>query len=108
MGRIRRYFGGTVVAASLLLPLLLSPGPLLARPLQERHEDRDRDNRYNRYYDREHRDYHVWNDGEQRAYRHWLEERREKYRQFAKEKRKQQDDYWRWRHQYPGDSWERR
>ena len=108
MGRIPRYFGINIVATALLLPALLSGGPVSARPLQERHEDRDRDHRYNRYYDREHRDYHVWNDREQRAYRHWLEERREKYREFAKENFKQQEEYWRWRHRYPGDTWERR
>ena len=107
MGRIRRYLGINIVATALLLPPLLSAGPLLARPLQERHQDRDRDDRYNRYYDREHRDYHVWNDREQRAYRHWLEERREKYREFAKENFKQREEYWRWRHRYPGDRWER-
>jgi hypothetical protein len=107
--RISWYLGLVLVATALILPPVLSAGPLwTGSSLQERHEDRDRDNREHRYYDREHKDYHVWNDREERAYRHWLEERRENYRDFAKEKRKEQQEYWKWRHKYPGETWERR
>ena len=53
-----------------------------------------------RYYDRDHKDYHEWNDGEDRAYRHWLEERHIKYHDWAHASRVEQRDYWRWRHDH--------
>src|SRR5215831_3456919 len=98
--RISWYFALVLVSTALVVPPVLSAGPLWTGRLQERHEDRDRDDREHRYYDREHKDYHVWNDGEERAYRHWLEEGRENYRDFAKERRKEQQEYWKWRHKY--------
>ena len=57
---------------------------------------------HHRYFDRDHRDWHVWNDDENRAYRHWLmEERREQqYREFRRLRAQQQRDYWRWRHEH--------
>jgi hypothetical protein len=55
-----------------------------------------------RYYDRDRRDWHVWNEGENRAYRHWLmEERRERrYREYRRLRAAQQREYWRWRHEH--------
>jgi hypothetical protein len=56
---------------------------------------------HTRYYDRSHRDYHVWNDGEDRSYRVYLGERHRDYREFRLNTRRQQDNYWTWRHNHP-------
>jgi hypothetical protein len=54
-----------------------------------------------RYYDRDHRDYHAWNDDENRAYRHWLtEERHRHYHEWNRASRAEQRNYWRWRHEH--------
>ena len=63
-----------------------------------RADDRDRHER--RYYDRVHRDYHVWNDGEDHAYRRFLEENHRAYRDWSRAKRNEQNKYWRWRHEH--------
>jgi hypothetical protein len=55
-----------------------------------------------RYYDRDHRDYHEWNDGERRAWDHWLrEERHHEFHDYARAKERERRDYWRWRHDHP-------
>ena len=52
-----------------------------------------------RYYDRDSKDWHVWNNNEDRAYRHWMtEERHERYRAYNRLRAEQQAEYWRWRH----------
>jgi hypothetical protein len=53
-----------------------------------------------RYYDRDSKDWHVWNNNEDRAYRHWLTEERheQRYRAYNRLKHEQQAEYWRWRH----------
>jgi hypothetical protein len=53
--------GGLLLSASLIAPVAV-------RADDDHHRER-------RYYDREHRDYHVWNDHEDRAYRVYLGER---------------------------------
>lgn len=54
-----------------------------------------------RYYDKDKRDYHVWNENEDRAYRHWLqEERRQAYHPWQKSRAAEQREYWRWRHEH--------
>lgn len=50
-------------------------------------------------YDRDHRDYHVWNSGENRAYRQYLAERHLRYLRYARQRRVQQSAYWQWRHE---------
>ena len=57
---------------------------------------------HQRYYDREHRDWHEWNEAERRAYRHWLmEERREHaYREYNRLNAREQREYWRRRHEH--------
>jgi hypothetical protein len=74
----------------VLAAVLLSPATII------RADDHDR-----RYYDRDHKDYHVWNEGEDRAWRHYLEERHEHYRAWEHAKHEQQREYWRWRHEHP-------
>ena len=54
-----------------------------------------------RYYDRDGRDYRVYNAQEDRAYRVYLGEQHQDYREFRKVKRNQQRQYFRWRHEHP-------
>lgn len=54
-----------------------------------------------RYYDGNHKDYHVWNDGEDRSYRIYLGERHRDYREFHLTTQREQKDYWNWRHAHP-------
>jgi hypothetical protein len=52
-----------------------------------------------RVYDRDHRDYHVWNSEENRTYRQYLTERHRRYVVYSRQKRAQQSAYWQWRHE---------
>ena len=52
------------------------------------------------YYDRSHKDYHVWNDDEDRAYRRFLEEHHREYHDWGKTRRTEQHEYWKWRHEH--------
>lgn len=79
-----------------LMALLL--GTSLLAPVAVRADDRNRQER--RYYDRSHRDYHVWNNDEDRAYRRYLEENHRTYHSWTKTKRNEQDQYWKWRHEH--------
>jgi hypothetical protein len=54
-------------------------------------------------YDRDHKDYHVWDDHEDKAYRAYLGERHRDYVEYKKLNRKDQSDYWKWRHEHPDD-----
>lgn len=54
-----------------------------------------------RYYDRNVRDYHVYNNQEDRAYRVYLGEQHRDYREFHKMKRNDQQHYFKWRHDHP-------
>ena len=51
-----------------------------------------------RVYDREHKDYHVWDDQEDQTYRKYLNDSNQKYRPIAKLSNKQQTTYWNSRH----------
>jgi hypothetical protein len=74
-------------------------GATLLAPVAVRADD-DKDHREKRYYDRSHKDYHVWNDNEDRAYRRYLEENHREYHSWDKAKRNEQDQYWKWRHDH--------
>jgi hypothetical protein len=54
-----------------------------------------------RYYDRDGRDYHVYNQQEDRAYRGYLAEKHYEYRALPKLSRERQREYWKWRHVHP-------
>jgi hypothetical protein len=56
-----------------------------------------------RYYDRDGRDYHVYDIHEHRAYRFYLDERHRDYREFHRLKRNERQEYFRWRHDHPDD-----
>jgi len=82
---MRKFIGSLMLCGVLTAPIVMSA---------KEHEVR--------IYDRDRRDYHVWNNDEDRAYRHWLtEERREQYRDWKHAKKRQQQEYWRWRHDHP-------
>ncbi|MBZ5575336.1 MAG: hypothetical protein LAP40_02105 [Acidobacteriia bacterium] len=74
---------GFVVGAALLAPLATA----------DHHHDK-------RYYDRDGRDYHVYNNQEDRAYRVYLGEQHRDYREFRKMNRHDQQQYFRWRHEH--------
>jgi hypothetical protein len=57
-----------------------------------------------KYYDRQGRDYHVYNKQEDRAYRAYLEQQHQSYREFNKTKRNQQEQYFKWRHEHPDNT----
>jgi hypothetical protein len=93
--RIHRYLATLLLGAAMIAPMAITASP---NP-QDREERREREQRY---YDRTHRDYHVWNDREDGAFRRWANERHyQTNRQFARMKRRQQSEYWRWRHEHP-------
>jgi hypothetical protein len=78
--------------------IAISLGASLFAPVAVQADDRNRHER--RYYDRSHRDYHVWNNDEDRAYRRFLEENHRQYHTWSKAKRSEQDQYWKWRHEH--------
>jgi hypothetical protein len=82
---MRKFIGSLMLCGVLTAPVVMSA---------KDHDD-------HRYYDRDHKDYHVWNNDEDRAYRHWVtEERHQPYREWKRANRRQQQEYWRWRHEH--------
>jgi hypothetical protein len=81
-------------AGSILLGVGLM-APLVA-------QDRDRDDqRRDRYYDADRKDYHQWNEAEQRAWHHYWEEQRHAAIDWQRANEEQRRAYWRWRHEHP-------
>src|SRR5271170_510692 len=87
-----RILGGLALGLAML-------APIVARPDEHPYNGRYYDNR--RYYDRDGRDYHVWNEGEDRAYRSYLTEQHLPYREWRTVKGPDQSAYFRWRHTHP-------
>jgi hypothetical protein len=56
-----------------------------------------------RYYDKQHKDYHEWNANEEKSYSVYLGEKHITVHTFQKAKPKEQQDYWNWRHQHPDE-----
>ena len=54
-----------------------------------------------RIYDRDHKDYHVWDDNEDRTYRGYLTDQHLTYREYNRQNHKTQRQYWNWRHEHP-------
>lgn len=54
-----------------------------------------------RYFDRDSRDYHVWNNQEDRAYRFYLKDQRREYREWRNVRGPGHLEYFRWRHSHP-------
>jgi hypothetical protein len=77
----------------------------LAAPLALRAQDRDDQNKNQRVYDRQHKDYHQWNSDEDRNYRQWYSTKYNgrEYRDYNRINHKDQNAYWGWRHQNGDD-----
>jgi type III secretory pathway component EscR len=54
-----------------------------------------------KYYDRDHKDYHVWNDSENTAWTRYQDENHIKAHDWKKANKKEQQAYWNWRHDHP-------
>ena len=87
---MKRYLSAFLLSAGLLVSI----GAVKA--------DDDHRERHRRYYDRDGRDYHVYDQQEDRAYRSYLQENKYRYRSLARQRRERQREYWRWRHLHPG------
>jgi len=81
---MKRFLGVFLLGAASLAPVVMTA---------DDHHDK-------RYYDREGRDYHVYNSQEDRAYRVYLGEQHRDYREFNKVNRSQQQQYFKWRHEH--------
>lgn len=89
MKNMRIYLGSLLAVAALAMPMA---SYAKATP-QDDHEQR--------YYDRDHKDYHKWDDREDRAWDKFLEEKHRVKHAFREAKRKEQNEYWSWRHEHP-------
>src|SRR5579872_2497730 len=98
--RVHKYFSSLILMAAMVGPVALGAIPHSARPGDD-DRDHDRDHKVQRYYDRDHHDYHEWNDRESRAYGRWETENSRKHREFARRRRAEQAHYWNWRHSHP-------
>jgi hypothetical protein len=85
-----KFWGMSVLAAALSVPVAFSPVALQA---DDHHDD-------HHYKDDKHHDEHVWNDHEDKAYRIWAKENHRKYKDFSKIKETDRDAYWDWRHNH--------
>ena len=104
MQRLHRYLALILLGPTIFVPIVVtaSPNPQDREDREERREERRE--RERRYYDRSHRDYHVWNDREDRAYRRWLAEKHYEARlRYDRMRRRQRAEYWEWRHRHPDD-----
>jgi len=93
-------FSSFVLAAALAAPSLMNAA---AKPQDNGRQEEHRrdDNDRNRFYDRQHKDYHNWNDNEDRSFRVYLGERHREYHPFVELRVNEQDAYWKWRHRHP-------
>ena len=89
-----RLLGGLLLGAALLVPMVV-------RADADDHPYNQRYYEHRRYYDREGRDYHVWNGNEDRAYRFYLNDQHREYREWRTVRRPDQTAYFRWRHTHP-------
>ena len=109
MQRMHLYLGSLLLSATLVAPVGVRAGTNLQyNRQQDDRQQRDRNKNQRRVYDRDHKDYHVWDDREDGSYRQWLQGRNQKYRDFSKLKRKDQSEYWKWRHEHPDGGGDRR
>jgi hypothetical protein len=92
-------FGFFVLSAALAVPSAMNAAQPRENGSQEEGHRDDRD--HNRFYDRDHKDYHNWDDREDRSYRVYLGERHREYHPFIELKVREQRAYWNWRHSHP-------
>ena len=94
MHRLRILLGGLLLGTALIAPIVVR-----ADSDDHPYNKRYYDNR--RYYDRDGRDYHVWNNQEHRAYRFYLGDQHREYREWRNVRRPERREYFRWRHSHP-------
>ena len=95
-----RYLGFLFLTATLTAPL----GVITSAASQgdKRQEDnRTKEKKQRRVYDRTHKDYHIWDENEERSYRQYLKEKHQDSRDYFKLKRNQRNEYWNGRHNTP-------
>jgi hypothetical protein len=89
-----KRFAGTVIFSFALL------SSLPAQAQDREHRDNEKTQRY---YDRQTKDWHNWDEHEAQNYRRYQEEKHLQNRDFSRLKKSQQDDYFRWSHQHSDD-----
>ena len=83
----RHHFCALLLGTALLAPTMLSAD--------------DKEHKTERYYDREHKQWHEWNEQEERVYHQYLKENHREDHDWKKANRKEQEEYWHWRHEHP-------
>ncbi len=88
MKRKNLFLGSLFLSAALIAPMAMQarPAPQVIGV---------------KIYDRDHKDYHVWDDREGHAYAQYRVEHPKVVVDFNKSSKKQQRDYWTWRHAHP-------
>ena len=81
-----------VMATVLAVPMITTIASLQAQRVVVVHK---------RVYDRDHKDYHVWDDREDRSYRVYTTEQHRTYRVYTRLKHPEKRLYWKWRHEHP-------
>jgi hypothetical protein len=81
---MKRYVPALLLALSLSAPV--------AAVAQEHNQ---------RYYDKQHKDYHEWNANEEKNFNVYLGEKHIKVHTWTKAKPRERQDYWNWRHDHP-------
>jgi len=89
-----RILGGILLGMATIAPIVAK-----AEEHPYTYNKKYYDNR--RYFDRDGRDYHVWNEGEDRAYRFYLNDQHLADREWRTVKGPDQAAYFRWRHTHP-------
>src|ERR1017187_4724509 len=75
MRRLRILLGGLLLGTALI-------APIMARPDGDDHPYNKQYYEHKRYYDRDGRDYHVWNAQEHNAYRFYMNDQHKEYREW--------------------------
>ena len=87
--RLLKYFSAFALVAAMAAPVASSATTVV------------NGDDHHRYYDKKHRDYHVWNDGESAAYVRWEHEGHRRHVEFPRLRAADQARYWEWRHSHP-------
>ncbi len=88
MLKTNRLIASLILGAALLMPVSI----LAAAKPQEATV---------RVYDRDHKDYHIWDANENSAWTVFLTNNHSKYHEYSHASRKEQSNYWNWRHSHP-------
>jgi hypothetical protein len=91
--RLKNLFLGSIFVGAAMSVALIAPLALQAQPVPQAVSVK--------VYDRNHKDYHVWDDHEDHAYAQYRVEHPAVKVEFKKANKKQQGDYWNWRHAHP-------